>query len=147
MIVGKGARWADDAVADWGRRVDRLVGFSEDVVKPERFRGDVDAVRDAEADKLLKLVRPRDRLVAVDERGLDLSTHGFSDLVDHGIQAGGDLVFAIGGPYGHGAALRDAAWRVVRLSGMVLNHDLARVVLVEQVYRALTLQRNIPYHH
>ena len=57
------------------------------------------------------------------------------------------LVFAIGGPYGHGAEVRARAHKVVALSGMVLNHELARVVLVEQLYRVSTLLWGGSYHH
>jgi 23S rRNA (pseudouridine1915-N3)-methyltransferase len=56
-------------------------------------------------------------------------------------------VFAIGGPYGHGKELRSVAWKQLALSGMVLNHELARVVLVEQVYRVSTLLWGGAYHH
>jgi 23S rRNA (pseudouridine1915-N3)-methyltransferase len=57
------------------------------------------------------------------------------------------LVFAIGGPYGHAPALREKAHRVLSLSPMVLNHELARVVLVEQLYRAHSLLFGGKYHH
>jgi 23S rRNA (pseudouridine1915-N3)-methyltransferase len=57
------------------------------------------------------------------------------------------VVFALGGPYGHGAALRQAAWRTVRLSDLVLNHEVARVVLYEQLYRAMMQLAGAPYHH
>lgn len=148
LVVGRGGvRWADEAAADYARRLDRLGGLDEIEVKPEPFRGDVDAVRDAEAARLLARVSPRDRLVALDERGEDLDTEGFTRLVDDGLRAEGGLVFAIGGPYGHGAAVRARAWRVVRLSSLVLNHQLARVVAVEQIYRAMTRIRGVPYHH
>jgi 23S rRNA (pseudouridine1915-N3)-methyltransferase len=67
-------------------------------------------------------------------------------MVDAG-RRHGTVVFAIGGPYGHGEAVRARAWRTVRLSDLVLNHEVARVVLYEQLYRALTLLEGVPYHH
>ena len=57
------------------------------------------------------------------------------------------LVFAIGGPYGHGPEVRQRAYKVISLSGMVLNHELARLVLVEQLYRVSTLLWGGSYHH
>lgn len=138
--------WSDPPVEDWTRRLRRWGGFAEEDVKPETFRGSEEAVRDAEAARILARVGPRDRLVVLDERGERLDTTAFAQLVDAGRQAGG-LVFAIGGPYGHGPALREAAHRVVRLSDLVLNHEIARVVLVEQLYRALTVLEGVPYHH
>jgi 23S rRNA (pseudouridine1915-N3)-methyltransferase len=148
IAVGKGApAWADEAVADYGQRLRRFGGLDETVVRPEPFRGDVEAVRAAEAERLLALVKDRDRLVALDERGEAPGTEAFAGLLREGLTAQGALVFAIGGPYGHGEALRRRAWRTVRLSSLVLNHQVARVVLVEQLYRAFTVLAGEPYHH
>lgn len=148
LALGKGAPgWADEAFEDYARRLRRHGGLEEVVLKPEPFRGDVDAVRAAEAERLLARVGSRDRLVALDERGEDLGTDGFVELLRAGLRAEGSLVFAIGGPYGHGPKVRERAWRVVRLSSLVLNHQIARVVLVEQIYRGFTVIDGIPYHH
>ena len=124
----------------------RWGGFEEEELKPEPFKGDVEAVRAAEAARLLARVGPRDALVTLDERGERLDTAAFASMVEAGRRER-SVVFAIGGPYGHGEAARARAWRVVRLSELVLNHELARVVLVEQLYRALTILEGVPYHH
>lgn len=124
----------------------RWGGFEEEELKPEPFKGDVEAVRAAEAARLLARVGPRDALVTLDERGERLDTAAFAAMVEAGRRER-SVVFAIGGPYGHGEAARARAWRVVRLSELVLNHELARVVLVEQLYRALTILEGVPYHH
>lgn len=147
IVVGRGrCGWADEAVADYTRRIARLGGVSEEDVKAEPFRGDVERVRTAEGERVLARVGPRDKLVVLDERGDRLDSAAFAGLVEQGRQHGA-LAFAIGGPYGHAEAVRDQAWRVIRLSDLVLNHHLARVVLYEQLYRALTLVEGIPYHH
>lgn len=147
VVVGRGsAAWADAAVADWVLRLRRSGGVEELEVAAEAFRGDVDAVRRKESARILAAVGARDKLVALDERGERLDTPAFTALVEQGM-ARGRLVFALGGPYGHHADLRAAAWRVVRLSDLVLNHDVARVVLYEQLYRATTILEGAPYHH
>lgn len=145
-VVGKPkVGWAQSAVDDYTHRMRRHGGVEERVVASELFRGDVEAVRTAESARLLGQITTG-RLVVLDERGVDLDTRGFVGLVDAGRQAG-TLHFALGGAYGHSAALRDGAWRVARLSSLVLNHELARVVLYEQLYRAMTLIDGVPYHH
>lgn len=147
LSVGKKApRWADEGWAHYAKRLSRWTSLDEVVLKPAWFRGDVDAVRDDEAQRLLAAVRPREQLVALDERGEDLTTEGFASLVQQGIEDGG-LVFALGGPYGHGAAVRRQAWRTVRFGAMVLNHQVARLVLVEQLYRVFAIREGVPYHH
>jgi len=145
VVVGKPkARWAQQAVDDYTRRLRRLGGVDEHIARTERFTGDVDAVRAAEGERVRKA--SRGLLVCLDERGARHDTDSFAALVDEGRQQG-PLTFAIGGAYGHDPATRDAAWRQVRLSDLVLNHELARVVLYEQLYRALTLIEGLPYHH
>ena len=149
LTVGRGGcDWSDRAIRDYSQRLKRYGGVDEVFVKPEVFRGDVGRVRSKEGERILKLVEPRDRLVVLDERGIALDTHGFTQLVDQCRQGGvSRIVWAIGGPYGHDPMVREKAWKVLRLSSMVLNHDVARVVLYEQMYRAMAILHNVPYHH
>ena len=146
LVVGRSkVPWAQGAVDDYGKRLRRHGGVEEKVVKSETFRGDVDAVRAAEGTRLLRAAKGS-RLVVLDERGDRLDSERFAALVDTGRQAG-PLSFALGGAYGHAPEVRAEAWKVVRLSDLVLNHEVARVVLYEQLYRAMTLLTNSPYHH
>ena len=147
IVVGKGrCTWGDAAVADYTKRLKRHGKMAETIVKPEAYRGDVDAVRAAEATRILKQVKPREMLVAIDERGRDPDSHGFSAMLQS-LNLEGTVVFAIGGAYGLDASVRRAAVRTVRLSNLVMNHEVARVVLYEQLYRGVTLLEGIPYHH
>jgi 23S rRNA (pseudouridine1915-N3)-methyltransferase len=146
LIVGRSrCGWANEAVAHYSKRMRRYGGVSEESVKEERFRGDVDAVRAAEAKRTLRSAR-NGLLVVLDERGETLTTEAFATLIDPG-RVSGSRVFAIGGAYGHSKEVRDQAWKVVRLSSMVLNHEVARVVLFEQLYRSASLLAGSPYHH
>lgn len=149
LRVGKGRNaWADAAVADFGKRLRPHLELEEQLLRPEPFRGDVPAVRDAEALRVLAALREGDRLVALDERGQQPDTPAFADWISEAARLSTRrLVFAVGGPYGHGEAARARAWRVLALSSLVLNHELARVVLVEQLYRASTLLWGGSYHH
>lgn len=149
LTVGQGGfPWAEAAVQEYAKRLRRWGGLEQEVVKVEKYRGDLVAVRTAESARLLGRVGPRDRLVALDERGEDLDTYGFVALVQAARMDGvGRLVFAFGGAYGHDPSLRERAHRVVRLSAAVLNHDIARIVLAEQLYRVMTLAEGVPYHH
>ncbi|MCO4747993.1 MAG: 23S rRNA (pseudouridine(1915)-N(3))-methyltransferase RlmH [Proteobacteria bacterium] len=149
LTVGKSsAKWADTAIADWTKRMRRYGGLEAEWVKHHPFRGDVDAVRDAEAERLLKRIGPRDVLVAVDERGDTPTSHALADWFETQ-RVGGThrVVFAIGGAYGHGAEVRERANKVLSLSSFVLNHEVARVVLIEQIYRSFTILNGVPYHH
>jgi len=147
--VGKGrVNWADDAAHEYSRRLPRHLGYKEVQLKPVQYKGNESTVKEQEAKKILSTLGDGDRLVALDERGKALDSHQFAQRIDEASHQGvRRIVFAIGGPYGHGQAVRDKAWRTVRLSSMVLNHSLARVVLCEQLYRASTLIWGGSYHH
>lgn len=81
-------------------------------------------------------------VVALDERGEELTSRQFATLLG----GHGSIDFLLGGPDGLGQAARDRATRAVRVSAMTLPHELARLVLVEQVYRGLTILRGHAYH-
>lgn len=100
-----------------------------------------------EARSLLRTAKPESRRVVLDEAGKSLTSQGFAELLRRERDAGtGELAFLIGGPDGHGeAVLTDAAFKL-SLSAMTLPHGLARVVLAEQVYRAVTIIAGHPYH-
>lgn len=147
VTVGRSnCKWAEQATGDYAKRLRRYGGIQEETVKHETFRGDVAAVKRAEGQRILKRLAPRDCVVALDERGLSLSSHEFAELMEQGRQRG-QVVFCIGGAYGLDPGVRERAWKTITLSPMVLNHEVARVVLYEQVYRAMTILSGVPYHH
>jgi 23S rRNA (pseudouridine1915-N3)-methyltransferase len=100
-----------------------------------------------EAERLIRATAKADLRIVLDERGKALSSDAFAKLLgrkrDDGV---GTLAFLIGGPDGHGKAARDAAGLTLSLSLMTLPHGLARVVLIEQIYRAVTILSGHPYH-
>lgn len=104
-----------------------------------------DALAD-EAKRLLALRGARDELVALDERGAPLGSVDLSRHVAKAQHGAKDLLFVIGGDEGLSEDVRGAARLVLSLSKMTLPHRLARLVLVEQLYRAFTLLRGEPYH-
>ena len=110
-------------------------------------RGDDAAARRAEADLLRRRLRDRDLVVALDERGEAPTSEGLAARLREAERSGGrDLAFLVGGPGGlDPSLLADASWKL-SLSRLTLPHQLARLVLVEQLYRALTILRGEPYH-
>ncbi|XAR69625.1 23S rRNA (pseudouridine(1915)-N(3))-methyltransferase [Bertholletia excelsa] len=97
---------------------------------------------------IMHLIRSNDWVVMLDENGLDLKSEQMADLIgDAGSMGASSLLFCIGGPYGHGRQLRQRANLSIKLSSLVLNHQVALVVLVEQLYRAWTILKGQRYHH
>ena len=100
-----------------------------------------------EAARLLHRVGEGAILIALDEHGSNLTSQAFADMVagyrDDGTA---QLAFLIGGADGHGTAVLEAARKTISLSAMTLPHGFARVVLLEQLYRAATILSGHPYH-
>jgi len=97
--------------------------------------------------QVLKAIAAGERVILLDERGKDASSEDIARLLIKASDDGTPLCFVIGGPFGHGTAVMQRADESVRLSRMVLNHSVAYVVLIEQLYRAWTIVRGEPYHH
>ncbi len=100
-----------------------------------------------EAAILLDAVPDGACIVVLDERGDNLSSEQFAALIGRELASGtSDLAFCIGGPDGHGDAMRAAARHTISLGRMTWPHKLARALLAEQIYRAVTILVNHPYH-
>ncbi|MCB1429885.1 MAG: 23S rRNA (pseudouridine(1915)-N(3))-methyltransferase RlmH [Nitratireductor sp.] len=101
----------------------------------------------AESGALLKSLSASARIIAMDETGRDETSLGLAGIVQDALDNGtGELAFMIGGPDGHGAELLSRANAVLRMGKMTWPHQLARVMLAEQIYRALSIRTGHPYH-
>jgi 23S rRNA (pseudouridine1915-N3)-methyltransferase len=103
-----------------------------------------DHVREREARSLIAELEQRGTVVALDRSGEMLATERFAELLERWMRP--RLTLVVGGPLGLHGSLLERADRRWSLSALTLPHELARVVAVEQVYRALTLIRGVPYH-
>jgi 23S rRNA (pseudouridine1915-N3)-methyltransferase len=113
----------------------------------ESRKGRANERRGDEAGTLLAKISDASTLIALDEKGEALTSEGFARLMGKQRDAGAsNLCFIIGGPDGLGEVVRDKASRIISLGAMTLPHGLARVVLVEQIYRAVTILAGHPYH-
>jgi 23S rRNA (pseudouridine1915-N3)-methyltransferase len=86
------------------------------------------------------------RMIALDERGQDLTTMQMSQLLTQWQQQGGDVTFVIGGADGLDVDLKKNADMLIRISSLTLPHGMVRVLLAEQLYRAWSITQNHPYH-
>lgn len=127
-VVAVAARlpaWAEEACAEYLKRMPRGYEVERILTKPERLRA----------------VLPKNsRLVALDERGEDASTRRFASLLRS------ETAFVIGGPDGLDESVKKDAALLLRLSSLTLPHALAQVILLEQLYRAATILTGHPYH-
>lgn len=100
-----------------------------------------------ESETLRKFMKAGDTLILCDERGKSFTSKGFAHYLDKTLsQSRGKIVIAIGGAYGFTETLRNE-YPSIRLSDWIFPHHLARVVMTEQIYRALTILKGTGYHH
>ena len=140
--------WVVDGYREYAKRMPPGTSLELVEVKAEaRTTGKTVAqMLAAEAARIRAALPKGGRVIALDERGKDLSTCGLAVQLEAWTQERGPLVFLIGGADGLDAALKRTAAMQLRLSAMTLPHGLARVLLAEQLYRALSIIGGHPYH-
>jgi len=135
---------------DFETKIKRYVKF-ELISTPQNPKNekDIDQQKESEGDRVMKKIDSRDFVVLLCERGKSFTSEKFASdvLAKSGDLGHGRLVFVIGGPFGHAKEVESRADIKLRLSEMVMNHRVARIMLLEQIYRAWTIVRGEPYHH
>lgn len=141
-------RWVDVAFAEYAKRMPRSARLELVEVRPEpRVEArTVEQMLGLEAERIAAAVPDRAKTVALDERGREFTSAALARWLERRLQEGIDTAFLIGGPDGLAAPLKDKAETLMRLSAMTLPHGLARVLLAEQLYRAVSILQNHPYH-
>lgn len=134
-----------DAIAGYEQRAARYWPL---VVKEVREGRDANAavVRRDEGARLLAALPGRGEVVACDERGTAMTSAAFAAWLGRVRDTGGTVSFVIGGAHGLDEAVRERATRLVAVAPWTLPHEMARLVLAEQLYRAGTILRGEPYH-
>ncbi len=140
--------WVDGAFDTYSARLPRDWKFRLDTIATAK-RGKKQSpqrARAAEGEQILQRLRDGEQLILLDERGRQLSSTGLAGKLTDWQSDGRDLCFVIGGPDGVPDECRTRAGFTWSLSQLTLPHGLARVLLVEQLYRAWALQSGHPYH-
>ncbi|MEX2180134.1 MAG: 23S rRNA (pseudouridine(1915)-N(3))-methyltransferase RlmH [Gemmatimonadaceae bacterium] len=133
------------AIGSYEERAARYWPLEVREVREENARGlSADVVRAKEADRLAGRVQGA-TVIACDERGESMSSPAFAAFLQEARERARDIAFVIGGSYGLADSLRAGA-RTLSLAPWTLPHELARLVLAEQLYRAGTIVRGEPYH-
>ena len=131
--------WIQEGFHEYARRMPPEVRVELVELKPDKTKAD-------EAKRILDAVPEGATVIALDERGKAISTQGLSVMLSEWMRDGSHPVFAIGGADGLGDAVKERADKIVSLSALTLPHQLVRVVLAEQLYRAWTILARHPYH-
>jgi len=131
--------WIQEGFTEYTRRMPPEIRVELVELKPGRDK-------DEEGERLLDALPAGATLIALDERGRTVTTQGLSVMLSEWMRDASHPALAIGGADGHSGAVKERAAKLVSLSALTLPHQLVRVVVAEQLYRAWTILARHPYH-
>lgn len=131
--------WVETATQDYTKRMPRDCAVEIKELKPDTSPA-------KEAVKIREALPKGALVIALDERGIDQTTSQIAKQMDSWRYLGKDIALLIGGADGLDASIKNEAHAMWRLSSLTLPHAMARVLLVEQLYRAWTILQGHPYH-
>lgn len=140
--------WIEDGFGEYAKRMPPECRLLLKEIKPVERSGSrsAETVMAQERTKIETAIPRGSRIVALDERGKDLTTLQLSQLLTQWQQDGRDVTFVIGGADGLDAGFKQSADMLIRISSLTLPHGMVRVLLAEQLYRAWSITQNHPYH-
>ncbi|MBC2839479.1 23S rRNA (pseudouridine(1915)-N(3))-methyltransferase RlmH [Robiginitalea sp. SC105] len=140
----------ESLIGDFSRRIGRYIPFKVEIIPDIRLKGKPDptVIKQREAELLLRALQPQDAVWLLDEKGREYTSRGFASRLQKCMNAGPKrLVLVIGGAFGFDGAVRERADALVSLSRMTYNHQVVRLLAVEQLYRGFSILRGDPYHN
>ncbi len=145
ISVGKKPpKWLDEPLQSYSKRLQARFR-PEWVLIPHSPQTAPETAKNAESEQILAKVKPDDYLILLDETGKNLSSPELAQiLADNNSRS---IVLVIGGAYGVNQALKQRANLIWSLSRLVFPHQIVRLILVEQLYRAQCISEHHPYHH
>ena len=150
LIVAVGQRvpdWAQTAYDDYAKRFPPELKVELKAVKSEpRGSKTPETLYAAERERIEAAIPRGTRVVVLDERGTSLTTKALAERLQGWQLGGDDVALVIGGPDGLEPAFRQSAHERIRLSDLTLPHAMVRVLLIEQLYRAWSVNAGHPYH-
>jgi 23S rRNA (pseudouridine1915-N3)-methyltransferase len=136
--------------AEFSERIKRYRPLSISEIKEHKTgrKQDLKRIIATEGENLEQRIPAGAFVIALDQRGKSMDSEQLAELMnDHMVRSIPEWTLLIGGPYGLSESLRKRADLVLSLSAMTLTHQMARLLLLEQLYRCCTIIRNEPYHH
>lgn len=153
ISIGKiSASFLKDGIDEYTKRIKpygtlSFIELKEDKVGDKPSDAERQQAIEHEGEKILKYLKPNQYMYLLDLHGKMLSSETLAaQFADLALQGKSDIVFVIGGPFGVSQALREKAHRSLSLSPMTFTHQMVKLLLVEQIYRAFKINRNEPYH-
>jgi 23S rRNA (pseudouridine1915-N3)-methyltransferase len=150
-VVGKTSfDYLNEGIDIYEKRLKYYLTFALQIIPDLKQRKSLSAeeIKTKEGEAILKKLKPDDYLILLDERGKMQTSLQFADMIDKfAIQGSKRIIFLIGGAYGFSEEVYERSQRKISLSQMTFSHQMVRLFFIEQLYRAMTILKNEPYHH
>lgn len=150
ILVGKtNDRLYAEGIDDYAKRINHYMPFNIKVIPDIKNSKSLneEQQKTKEGELILKSIEDKSHVVLLDEHGREMRSIELADWLGRKQTVTKHLVFVIGGPYGFSKAVYDRADDKLSLSRLTFSHQMVRLILAEQVYRACTIMKNEPYHH
>jgi 23S rRNA (pseudouridine1915-N3)-methyltransferase len=146
LAIGKKHEsWVSEGIERYGKRMKKPFDVSWLLLPHSAREGD--AARTEESERILSKLAPQDFLVLLDERGKNIDSPTLAAALQRPLDTSRNVTLVIGGAYGVDASVHQRADFVWSLSKLVFPHQLVRLILAEQLYRAQEIAGGRPYHH
>lgn len=151
VVVGKvSTKYIEDGIRVYTDRLTHYLPFEIKTLADLKSTKGLTQIqqKQKEGEMILSTVKPGDFVILLDERGKELTSRGFAEMIDRRMaMASRNIIFVVGGPYGFSDDVYSRADSSLSLSKMTFSHEMVRLFFVEQLYRAMTILRGEPYHH
>ena len=151
LVIGKtDSAYLSEGIGEYVKRLVHYIPFELEIIPDIRNKKNMtpELQKIQEGELILAKLQPGRELHLFDENGTAFSSREFSKFIERKMLSGiKEIVFVIGGPYGFSEKVYMNAASKISLSTMTFSHQMARLVCVEQIYRAFTILKGEPYHH
>ena len=151
LAIGKtDEKWLQDSLLKYSKRLQHYLPFEFEVIPDLKKTKNLSKAQQKEKEGvlILKKINSNDKVFLLDEKGKEYRSVEFAKHLQQQMNSGVKrLVFIIGGPYGFSPELYTKSQGKLALSKMTFSHQMIRPFFVEQLYRAMTILKNEPYHH
>jgi len=139
--------WLREGIEEYKKRLRRYCEVDIIEVSDSPDSLPEETVKKQEGERILQKIKDKDRVVLLDLGGVKLDSVSFShSLSENFLEGGAEIIFVIGGSLGVSAEVKKRANQMLCLSTMTFTHQMARLLLLEQCYRAFRIERGEPYH-
>ena len=147
-VLGKTSfKYLDQGIQDYEKRLKRFTDF-QIVIIPDIKANDPKTFITKEAKQILERIKPEDQLILLDDKGKSFTSLEFAEEIEkRQMLQQKKIIFLVGGAYGFDESVYNRANALLSLSSMTFSHQIIRLIFLEQLYRAFTIIKGLPYHH